>query len=81
MDTRAEYGRLDRIYLKAQSECRLRYLTALTKANRLKISVPGPFLFNDLPYSRKIFGLRLSSANLGGFNAYGRQVGGEPSSD
>ncbi len=76
MDTRSEYARLDRIVLKTQTRCRLRYLTAILKADKLKIRVPGPFLFNDLPYSRKIFGLRLSSADLGGFEAYGKQVGG-----
>ena len=83
MDTRAEYARLDRILGKAQTVCRLRYLTALTRDRRLSIRVPGPFLFNDLPYSRKIFGLRLSAADLGGFEAYGKQIGGpnEPSAD
>jgi hypothetical protein len=74
MDTRTEYARLDRILLKAQSVCRLRYLTALTSEGRLRIHVPGPILFNDLPYSRKIFGLRLSAADLGGFEAYGKQI-------
>jgi hypothetical protein len=82
MDTRKEYERLDQILGKAQSVCRLRYLTALTRDRRLSIDVPGPILFNDLPYSRKIFGLRLSAADLGGFEAYGKQIGqAEPSAD
>ena len=81
MDTRSEYARLDRILGKAQMVCRLRYLTALTRDRRLTIQVPGPILFNDLPYSRKIFGLRLSAADLGGFEAYGKQLGGEPAAD
>lgn len=82
MDTRAEYARLDRVFLKAQSSCRLRYLTALTKdSGGLKIRIPGPILFNDLPYSRKIFGLRLSSADLGGFEDYGKQTGQTASAD
>ena len=82
MDTRAEYKRLDRIYAKAQTECRLRYLTSLTNEGPLRIRVPGPIFFNDLPYSRKIFGLRLSSVDLGGFEAYGKQVGQqEPAAD
>ncbi len=81
MDTRKEYERLDQILGKAQGACRLRYLTALTRDRRLKIKVPGPFLFNDLPYSRKIFGLRLSAADLGGFEAYGKQMGGATSGD
>jgi hypothetical protein len=81
MDTRAEYSRLDHIFLKAQSACRLKYLSSLTKDGRLRVKVPGSVVFNDLPYSRKIFGLRLSAAELGGFEAYGRQVGGEPTAD
>jgi|GEM_PF-6103449 len=81
MDTRNEYARLDRILGHAQTVCRLRYLTALTRDRRLTIHVPGPLLFNDLPYSRKIFGLRLSTADLGGFEAYGKQLGGEPAAD
>jgi hypothetical protein len=81
MDTRKEYERLDQIFGKAQTVCRVRYLTALTRDRRLKIKVPGPILFNDLPYSRKIFGLRLSATDLGGFEAYGKQLGGEPAAD
>ena len=81
MDTHVEYERLDQILGKAQTVCRVRYLTALTRDRRFQIKVPGPFLFNDLPYSRKIFGLRLSAADLGGFEAYGKQLGGEPAAD
>jgi hypothetical protein len=81
MDTRAEYARLDRVFLKAQASCRLRYLSALTKDSSLKIHVPGPLIFNDLPYSRKIFGLRLSAADLGGFEDYSKQMGHDPSAD
>lgn len=80
MDTRSEYSRLDQIFAKSQKVCRVRYLSALTKDGRLHIRVPGPLLFNDLPYSRKIFGLRLSAADLGGFEAYAKQIGNEPSS-
>ncbi len=75
MDTRTEYARLDRIVLKAQTQCRLRYLTSILEFGHVRVPVPGPFLFLDLPYSRKIFGLRLSTANLGGFEAYGKQLG------
>ena len=75
MDTRSEYARLDRIVLKAQTECRLRYLTSILEFGSFRVRVPGPLLFLDLPYSRKIFGLRLSTADLGGFEAYGKQMG------
>lgn len=75
MDTRAEYARLDRIVLKAQAQCRLRYLTSILEFGKIRVRVPGPLLFLDLPYSRKIFGLRLSAAELGGFEAYGKQLG------
>ena len=47
-----------------------------TNESSIRVRVPGPLLFNDLPYSRKIFGLRLSGADLGGFDDYGKQAAG-----
>lgn len=63
------YERLDAIYGKAKLTCRLRYLNKLVEADRFA-EVPGLFLLNRLPYSRKVFGMRLSTANFGGFEAY-----------
>lgn len=70
IDLRDEYSRLDRVFLKAQAGCRLRYLNRLVETGRFANELPGLLLLNRLPYSRKIFGLRLSTANFGGFDAY-----------
>ena len=68
----SEYERLDRVFLKARSQCRLRYLTKLVEANRFAEDVPGPVVLNRLPYARKVFGMRLSTANFSGFDGYGQ---------
>lgn len=68
-DLRAGYERLDGIFSKAAASCRLRYLNKLVATNMFA-EVPGLFLLNRLPYSRKVFGMRLSTANFGGFEAY-----------
>jgi hypothetical protein len=73
MSTQEEYARLDRILLKARTKCRLRYLTKLSERGRFHVPVPGPFLLSHLPYSRKIFGMRVSASELGGFTDYARR--------
>jgi hypothetical protein len=68
-DLRDGYARLDAVFAKAKSSCRLRYLSKLVETDMFA-EVPGLFLLNRLPYSRKVFGMRLSTANFGGFEAY-----------
>lgn len=68
-DLRDGYARLDKIYENTKSRCRIRYLRRLVESERFA-EVPGLFLLNRLPYSRKVFGMRLSTANFGGFEAY-----------
>lgn len=73
LDTREEYLRLDRILLKAQTRCRLRYLSTLAKRDVFHLPIPGPWPLTVMPYTRKIFGMRVSTAELGGFSDYSRR--------
>lgn len=63
------YSHLDEIFGRAKTACRLRYLNRLVETNMFA-EAPGIYLLNRLPYSRKVFGMRLSTANFGGFEAY-----------
>jgi hypothetical protein len=76
MDFSDEYERLDQIFTKALEHCRIRYLRSLTKAGRFATSYPGPFLLNRLPYSRKVFGMRLDTISVGGFDSYAQSTQG-----
>jgi hypothetical protein len=64
LDLRDEYKRLDEILSRAQSTCRLRYLTQLARTKNFRVEIPGPLFLNHLPYTRKVFGLRLSSLSF-----------------
>ena len=69
-DLRDEYAKLDQVLDRSRSSCRLKYLSALIETENFATELPGPFLLNRLPYSRKIFGLRTSVNRFSGFDAY-----------
>ncbi|MES2854492.1 MAG: hypothetical protein V4692_01460, partial [Bdellovibrionota bacterium] len=82
MNFKAEYKTLEQIHARAESICRLRYLSRLSEENRFATEFPGPIVLNRLPYARKVFGMRLSSANFGGFDGYEKAAAGRnPVSD
>lgn len=70
LNTQEEYARLDRIFLKARTRCRLRYLTKMVAADEIHVSIPGAWPLTYLPYTRKIFGMRTSTADLSAFAGY-----------
>jgi hypothetical protein len=70
INLRAEYAQLDAIYRRAHAVCRLRYLGELMSHDSIKAVSPGPLILNVLPYSRKVFALRLSILNFRGFAEY-----------
>jgi hypothetical protein len=70
LDLRPQYKVLDTIFAHIENECRMKYLKALVHGGSFNTSMPGPLVINRVPYSRKIFGLRLSAANFDGFDAY-----------
>lgn len=74
VDLRSEYAKLDAVYRRARSSCRLHYLSELMSHNSIKVSTPGPFILNRLPYSRKVFALRTSIMNFRGFTEYATSV-------
>lgn len=69
-DFREPYARLDRAIERANKTCRLRYLTKMIELNRFESDFPLPGFFTALPYSRKIFGLRIATLPFIGFEAY-----------
>lgn len=71
-DYRDDYKHLDQIWARIQSHCRVQYLRHLVEIGNFKAPLPGPFLFNRLPYSRKVFGMRFDVANFTGFDAYNK---------
>jgi hypothetical protein len=70
LDLRSEYAQLDRIFARARSECRVKYLVNLYENDRLNFPVPGPLVLTRLPYSRKIFALRATLDSFSGFPGY-----------
>ena len=72
LNAKDAYARLDRVLLKAQTRCRLRYLTKMISADAIHVSIPGAWPLTYLPYTRKVFGLRASAADLGAFTGYAR---------
>lgn len=69
-DFKPAYERLDKLYAKASGECRITYLKHLAETDNFDSARPGPVLLNRLPYSRKLFGMKLSLVNFTGFDAY-----------
>lgn len=67
---KSEYKMIDRVFQRAKNECRLRYLTELINKHAIRARIPGPLVLTDLPYSRKIFGLRSSVLSFEGLDAY-----------
>ena len=70
LSLRNEYTIIDSVFERAQSGCRLRYLKGLAEADAFDIDIPAPLVLSRIPYSRKVFALRLSVLNFGGFDAY-----------
>jgi hypothetical protein len=65
-----EYSRVDKIFARARLECRLRYLSELEGRRLVRARVPGPLILTEIPYSRKLFGLRSSLLGFQGLEAY-----------
>lgn len=70
LNLRAEYEKLEQIYEKARGECRLRYLSKLVDNDAIRVRIPGPIGLTDLPYIRKVFGLRSGVASFQGLEPY-----------
>lgn len=67
-----EYKRHEELIASAKSQCRLKYVSRLMKAdgayNLMKLPVPAVFAM--LPYSRKTYGLKLATIGFSGFETY-----------
>jgi hypothetical protein len=61
---------LDKVMDRAYHSCRLKYLTAMTEGGLLKREKGVPTFLTILPYSRKIFGLRIATLPFIGFEGY-----------
>ncbi len=70
INLKTEYSRLDQVLKRSRTFCRLRYLNDLASARAFDIRMPGPLFLSHLPYSRKVFALRVSVINFGGFDGY-----------
>ncbi len=69
-DFRGAYAELDRVIARAIDRCRLRYLSRMIELNKFETDFPLPGFFASLPYSRKVFGLRIATLPFIGFEAY-----------
>jgi hypothetical protein len=76
VDWREPYTTLNDIFVAAKKTCRLNYLTSLMRADHFASRIPGSVVLNGLPYSRGVFGTRMSVSNFGGFDDYSRQSEG-----
>lgn len=70
IDLRENFGRLASVFNAGKVTCRWRYLSALKKKAGFSADVPAPLFLSRWPYSRKVFGLRLSVIHFGGFDGY-----------
>lgn len=67
---RSQYKELDEIFSHGKTFCRLKYLRHFSEIRNFSIRYPGPMILNKLPYSRKLFGLKLLALNFSGFDPY-----------
>ena len=70
MDLKSNYNRMSSVFERAASVCRVRYLRELVRADNFSVYIPGPLVLTRMPYSRKVFGLKLSALNYDGFEGY-----------
>lgn len=75
LDLSDHFARLNQVWEKARSACRARYLNALAEGGRFDENLPVPRLFRFLPWSRQLFGGKLSTLNFVGFEAYENAAG------
>lgn len=61
---------LDRVMKRADDTCRLKYLTVMRNEGLLQKEKGVPGFLTVLPYSRKIFGLRIATLPFIGFEGY-----------
>lgn len=61
---------LEKVIARAKQVCRIRYLTRMMDLRRFESDFPVPGFLTTLPYSRKIFGLRVATLPFTGFEAY-----------
>ncbi|MCM2281225.1 MAG: hypothetical protein NDI61_05190 [Bdellovibrionaceae bacterium] len=69
-DFQENYQLVDRAIDRARKVCRMRYLSRMIELNRFESDFPVPGFFTFLPYSRKVFGLRIATLPFIGFEAY-----------
>lgn len=72
-DYRDRYRDLQKIYERALESCRLKYVTRLMETENFSAKLPLPTLLTTLPYSRKLYGWKLSSISFTGFDGYSTQ--------
>lgn len=73
-DLRGKFRLLEKVVARAKANCRIRYLSRMEELNRLRSVLPVPAFLTVLPFSRKIFGLRLATLPFTGFEAYKENV-------
>lgn len=70
IDLRENFARLSSVFNAGKETCRWRYLSKLKKLAAFSTDIPAPLLLSRWPYSRKVFGLRMSVNHFGGFEGY-----------
>jgi hypothetical protein len=70
VDLRGNYERLDLLWQRVAASCRAKYLKGLFAQKTFDSDLPVPWIFRWLPWSRQLFGLKLSTLNFVGFEAY-----------
>ena len=65
-----EYDRHEELVQNAKSQCRLKYVTRLMKADTSYDRLPVPFPFGLLPFSRRTYGVKLATVGFTGFETY-----------
>jgi hypothetical protein len=70
---RSDFVMLEQVYHRAQESCRIRYLSSTMKDDNFSDDLSMPIFLTFLPYSRKLFGLKISTFHFEGFDAYNRE--------
>ena len=66
----SQYARHESLIETSKSQCRLKYVTRLMKADTAYDRLPVPFPFGHLPFSRRTYGVKLATIGFTGFETY-----------
>jgi len=67
---RLPFSLIDQTLSRAKESCRIRYLRAKIDAQQIRRADSAPVFLATLPYSRKVFGLRMATIPFIGFEGY-----------